>query len=73
MGEGWRVGGGEGCGAWNTNMDSLQVLEWAWQKRGSNVLEGCLDHNAHYELEELLIDIMAYGHIKSKTNNIVWH
>ena len=52
-------------------MDSLQVLEWAWQKRGSNVLEGCLDHNAHYELEELLIDIMAYGHIKSKTNNIV--
>ena len=48
-------GGLEGCGAWNTNMDSLQVLEWAWQKRGSNVLEGCLDHNAHYELESFLL------------------
>ena len=52
-------------------MESLQVLQWGWQKGRSNVLKGCLDHNAHYELEERLIDIMANRHKKSKANNIV--
>ena len=52
-------------------MESLQVLQWGWQKGGSNVLKGCLDHNAHYELEERLIDIMANRHKKYKANNIV--
>ena len=52
-------------------MESLQVLQWGWQKGRSNVLKGFLDHNAHYELEERLIDIMANRHKKSKANNIV--
>ena len=33
-------------------LDSLQIQEGAWQKKGVMSLRGVWDSNAHYELEE---------------------